>query len=242
MLALEGRGAVITGAASGIGRAAARRFAAEGARLVLADIDAHAGESAAQEIRAAGAEARFIETDVARPESVAALFSMADGCLPQLDVVVHAAAILRGAFRQVDELDLETWNSVISVNLTGTFLCAKYAVPGLEASHGTFLCLASGAGVRGASSSLAYGASKGGINGLVMTLAAQLAARGIRARVLCPGAIDTPMKRQNLVDAARAGRGPAEAAHLADPDGIARLLVFLATDEEGFLENPIHTR
>src|SRR5438105_4310343 len=132
MLLLEGRGAVITGAASGIGRATALRFAAEGARVLLADVQEASGEAAAAEIRAGGCEARFVATDVSRVESVEALFRAASEWLPQLDLVVHAAGILRGAFQQLEQLDLETWNAVISVNLTGTFLCAKYAAPALE--------------------------------------------------------------------------------------------------------------
>jgi NAD(P)-dependent dehydrogenase (short-subunit alcohol dehydrogenase family) len=239
---LTGKGAVITGAASGIGRAAALKFANAGAALLLADIDGDGGEAAAAEIRRSGGVAQFFAADVAQPESVASLFATAEGWLPSLDIVVHAAGILRGAFVPIDELDLEVWNQVISVNLTGTFLCARYALPGLTASRGCFLGLASGAGVRGGSSSLAYGASKGGVNGLMMTLAPQFAARGVRARVLCPGGIDTPMKRQNLADAARAGQAPASAPDLGDPDGIAWLLLYLATDEGGFLENPIFTR
>src|SRR5207244_11636417 len=132
--------------------------------------------------------------------------------------VVHAAGVLLGAYRELEELDLETWNRVLAVNLTGTFLCAKHASGPLAEARGAFLCLASGAGVRGGSSSLAYGASKGGVNGLMMTLAPQFAARGIRARVLCPGAIDTPMKRQNLADAVRVGHGLVGSPPLADPD------------------------
>jgi 3-oxoacyl-[acyl-carrier protein] reductase len=136
---------------------------------------------------------------------------------------------------------------VLDVNLTGAFICARHVVPALSrAGGGTILLLGSGAGVTGASSSLAYAASKGGLNGFGMTLAAQLAPRGIRVHVVMPGGVDTPMKRDNLRKAAlRAGRPPEEGvagARLADPDGIAGVLAFLASGDGEFVRGSVFTR
>ena len=245
MKLLEGKVAVITGAASGIGRAASNEFAAAGARLVMADLDTAQGEAAAAALSSRGSEALFQRVDVGDEASVTALVDAALQRLGRLDVFVHAAGILRGAFQSIDELDVATWEAVIRVNLTGTFLCAKAAAAPLEASRGAFLCFASVAGVKSPSSSLAYGASKAGVHGLIMTLEPQFARRGIRVRVLLPAAVDTAMKRQNVVDqAVAAGQSPDEAlqtASLADPAGIARVLVALAADESGCLQNPIYT-
>lgn len=245
---LNDRNTLIVGGASGIGRAAAERFAADGAGVIVADRDAAAGETVTREIRASGGRAAFVAVDVTDEASVRRMVDEAQRAFGKFSVLLQTAGILRGDFEPITELSLETWRQVIDVNLTGTFLCAKYAVPVIEqAGGGVVLLLASGAGVRGGSSSLAYGASKGGVNGLGMTLAAQLAPRGIRVHVICPGGVNTPMKRENIRKAAlRAGQLPPSddvaGANLVDPEGIARVLAFLASSEGDYAVGNVFTR
>jgi NAD(P)-dependent dehydrogenase (short-subunit alcohol dehydrogenase family) len=165
----------------------------------------------------------------------------------QIDVLITCAGVLRGAFVPVEDLSEDVFESVLDINVTGTFLTIKHAVPYLKNSgHGVIVCLSSGAGVKGPSSSCAYGASKGAVHGLVMTLEPKLQPSGIRINDVCPGAIDTEMKRENVLDAARASgletSGALQSAGLADPMGVARILLFLASDDADFVRGTVFTR
>lgn len=244
---LAGRAALITGGGAGIGRAAALRFAEEGARVAIADLDPAAAESAAAEIRAAGGDALGIACDVRREEDVAAAVRQVRDRFGALHVLVTSAGILRGAFQPVSSLELETFQSVLEVNVLGTFLCCKHAAPLIQASGGgVVLCISSGGGVRGPSSSLAYGASKAAVNGFCLTLENQLGPLGIRVNVVCPSALDTAMKRRNIRDMAEnRGLDPEQAlatAELADPRGLAKVLAFLASEEGDYVLGPVFTR
>lgn len=244
---LTGRGVLITGGATGIGRAAALRIAAEGAAVAVADLNEADGRATVEEIRAAGGTAFFLRCNVTDEAEVRAAVAAAAEKLGGLRVLVNAAGILQGAFQAVDMLELEVFARVVDVNLTGTFLCCKHAAPAIEAAGGgVILCIASGAGVRGPSSSLAYSASKGGVQGLCYTLERQLQPRGIRVNVVCPGSLDTPLKRQNIRDGAAArGEDPEAvlaATKLGDPDGVARILAFLASHDADYLLGTVFTR
>ena len=247
---LEGKIAIVTGAARGIGGNTAALLAARGARVVLADRLVSAGEATASTIRGTGGRALFVTTDVTDADSCQHLMHVAQESFGGLDILVCCAGILRGAYEQVDVLADSTFWQVLDVNVRGTFLCTRFAVPLLRERGGVILLLASGAGVRGPSSSLAYGASKGGVNGFGMTLEAHLAPHGIRVNVICPGSLATTMKLENIADAARAqGLDPAEmvaearqTGQVADPLGVARVLAFLASDEASFVRGAIFTR
>lgn len=238
---------LITGGASGIGRAAALLFARAGARVAIADVNAADAQSAVAAMAAQGGEGLFHRCDVTSEDDVRGAVEAVRERWGGLHVLVTCAGILRGAFQDAAGLEREVFGRVLDVNLVGTFLCCKHAAPLMEASGGgVILCIASGGGVRGPSSSLAYGASKAGVHGFCLTLERQLGPRGIRVNVVCPGTIDTPMKRENVRDAARAGgRDPEEAlqeAALGDPDGVARVLAFLASPNGDYVTGTVFTR
>jgi NAD(P)-dependent dehydrogenase (short-subunit alcohol dehydrogenase family) len=244
---LDGKVALITGGARGIGGATARRFAAEGAKVVIGDLLAPEAAETIAAVEGAGGAAVFVPTDVTQEEDCRRLGAAAAEHFGRLDVVVTCAGILHGAYLALEELDIETFERVQAVNVRGTFLAVKHAVPHIKRSGGgVVLCISSGAGVRGSSSSIAYGTSKAGVHGLVMTLQPRLEAQRIRVHAICPGSIDTPLKRENVADGARAaGRAVPDAlanASLGDPDGVARILAFLASDDADFVRGTIFTR
>ena len=244
---LDGTVAVITGGARGIGGATALRFGAEGAKVVLGDLLEVEAQETVAAIRAAGGEAHFQKTDVTNEEQCRALSQAAVERYGQLDVIVTCAGVLQGAYTALEDFDLETFERVQDINVRGTFLAVKHAVGHMkQAGSGTVICIASGAGVSGGSSSIAYGTSKAGVHGFVKCIEDQLRRAGIRAHAVCPGSVDTPLKRQNVVDGARvAGRDPEQAlasAGLVDPAGIAAVLAFLASEEGSNVRGTVFTR
>lgn len=244
---LAGKVVIVTGGARGIGGATARRIASEGGIAVVADLLETEAQETVAAIEAAGGQACFVKTNVTVEADCQQLAAEAVARYGRVDGIITCAGILHGAFVSLEDFDLEVWERVQAVNVRGTFLAVKHAVPHIRASGGgVVLCIASGAGVRGSSSSIAYGTSKAGVHGLVMTLQPRLEPQGIRVHAICPGNIDTVLKRDNVVEGARsAGHDPAQAiaeVGLGDPDGVAKLLVFLASDDASFVRGTIFTR
>lgn len=246
---LEPRVVLITGGGRGIGAAAARAVAAQGGRVVLADLLAEEGEAVAAAIRAGGGRALFVPTDITQEADCARLAQAAAEAFGGLHALICCAGILQGAMLQAEALDPATFERVWRVNAQGTFLTVRAALPYLrKAPQPAVILLASEAGVKIPSSSLAYGASKGAVHGLAMTLEAQLAPHGIRVNDVCPSSIATPMRIDNLVDRARAaGQDPEEARRRAvqeagDPLGLAAVLAFLASPEADYVRGTIYTR
>ena len=246
---LKGKVAVITGGATGIGAATAIAYAAAGANVVFGDINEEDAQKTLKTILDKGGTATFQRTEVTVESEVAALIGTAEREFGGVDALVTAAGILRGASLRIDDFESATFDSVIDVNLKGTFYAVKHAVPAMEKDGGgVILCIASGAGVRGGSSSVAYASSKGGVNGLVMTVENQVASLNIRMHTICPGGLATPLKLGQIAESARRAGQDADAAvanarnSLGEPAGVARILTFLASDEASYVRGQIFTR
>ncbi|MCB0089245.1 MAG: SDR family oxidoreductase [Caldilineaceae bacterium] len=238
---------LITGGIQGIGGATAQICAERGARVIVVDINADKGEAFASSMRSSGHDVQFYRLDVRDAAAVEAVFAQVQESYGHLDVLICAAGVLEGALLQPEEFPLETFDFVMDVNVKGAFLCVKYATPLLAASEkGVIILVASGAGVIGGSSSIAYGTSKGAVNGLGMTLEGHLGQRGIRVNVVCPGSIETELKL-NQMRAAAAYQGQEfsqeEASkRLGNPLGVGKLLAFLASDEAEYVKRNMFTR
>jgi NAD(P)-dependent dehydrogenase (short-subunit alcohol dehydrogenase family) len=244
---LQGKVVLITGAASGIGLAAAQVCAEEGASLVLADLLSAPGLAALPALPGPSSPPLVVPTDVTDLDGCMALVAAAERRWGRVDALIHAAGILQGAAVPVDELEPATFRHVIDVNLIGSFQMARAVVPPMRrAGRGVIVLLASGAGVTGGSSSVAYGASKGGVHGLSLVLQDQLRPIGIRVHDVCPGSVDTPLKRRNVADMAQAaGQAVEEAlatAKLVDPRGVAQALAFLVSDDADLVRGAVFTR
>ena len=232
---LENKVALVTGGAMGLGEATAIQYARQGARVIIADVNEQAQQTATA-IRAAGGEACFVPTDIASAAAVEHLMGLVREEFGRLDVLVNCAAILLSPHVRVDQFEEADWDRVLEINLKGTFLCVKHAVPLMEEKGGIIFCVASGAGISGASSSVAYSASKGGVQGLVFTLRHQLEALNIRVHVFLPPNMGTPMRVGAVGEVAeregrsRAAAEAAERASLPAPDDTAALLAELASE------------
>ena len=244
---LDNKVAVITGGSTGIGAATAIEYAKAGAKVVFGDINEEDAEKTLKTIIESGGVAKFQRTDVTVETEVADLMKTADTVFGGIDALVTSAGVLQGPSVRIDDFEAATFDSVIDVNLKGTFYALKHAVPIMQKGGGVILCIASGAGVRGGSSSVAYASSKGGVNGLVMTVENQVGS-GIRMHTICPGGLATPLKLGQIAESAkRDGQDPDAAVanarnSLGDPAGVARILTFLVSDAGSYMRGQIFTR
>lgn len=231
----QGKVAIVTGAAAGIGLAAARQFAREGAGVLLADWSTQ-GEQAAQALRADGHDAHFLQVDVSMEAQVAELVAAAEARWGRLDVMVANAGISgRGS---TDGTELADWQRVLAVNLTGVFLCAKHAFPALRrAGGGAIVSTASIVGLVGVPGAVPYSAAKGAVVNMTRTMALDGAADQIRVNTVCPGFIEAAMVGAPARDHEQAARLIAlhPLGRLGTAEDVARSIAFLASDDASFI-------
>jgi NAD(P)-dependent dehydrogenase (short-subunit alcohol dehydrogenase family) len=234
----EGKVAIVTGAANGIGRATARGFARDGAAVLVADVDLEGGNATADAIRATGGDAEFVPTDVSVPGDVEAMVAAARARWGRLDYAHNNAGIV-GAGSSIADMPVDVWQRGVAVMLTGVFLCLKYEIPAiLEQGSGAIVNTSSGAGLIGFPGMADYVASKHGVIGLTKTAALECAQTGLRINAVCPGTARTKMvedwiggddaAEQQVRDLHPIGR-------IATPDEIAAAVLWLCSDEASFV-------
>lgn len=232
---IEGKVAVVTGGCSGIGLATVQRFAEEGAKVVIGDLDEAKGPRIAEEV--AGT---FVHCDVTSKEDVDALFATAFDTYGSVDIAFNNAGISPPDDQSILETDLDAWRKVQEVNLTSVYLCCKAALPYmLEQQSGSIINTASFVAVMGAATSqISYSASKGGVLSMSRELGVEFARRGVRVNALCPGPVNTPLLQELFAkDPEMAERRLVHVpvGRFAEPVEMANAVLFLASDEASFI-------
>jgi NAD(P)-dependent dehydrogenase (short-subunit alcohol dehydrogenase family) len=229
--------AVVTGGCSGIGLATVRRFVAEGARVVIGDVDATRGPEIVEEL---GVAAMYVQVDVTDRDQVDALFRCAKETYGAVDIAFNNAGISPPEDDSILETDLDAWRLVQDVNLTSVYLCCKAALRYMrEQGSGSIINTASFVAVMGAATSqISYSASKGGVLSMSRELGVQFAREGIRVNALCPGPVNTPLLQQLFAtDQERAARRLVHVpmGRFGEPEEMANAVLFLASDESSFI-------
>ena len=242
---LSGKIAIVTGAASGIGRAGARLMAAAGATTIVADIDREGGERVAAEIAEGGGRAAFHHVDVRDVHSVRRMVDETSARHGRIDALFHNAVsvpLINKHDNRATELEDEVWRRIIDLVLTGTYYCAKYtALEMLKQGSGSIVLTATVDALIGQAGIDAYTAAKGGVVALTRSLAAGVSPEGVRVNAICPGFVETPHQASFL--GVPEERAKLEALHLMpilQPEDIAHFAVFLASDKARYMTGGIH--
>lgn len=243
---LEGKTAIITGAGSGQGKASALLFAEQGAKVVIAEWNEEAGKQVEKEIKDAGNEAMFFKTDISDEANVQQLVQAVKDEYGTIDILFNNAGIgfsSRSKYTMASILDtpLNDWNSILGINLNGTFLMSKYVIPVMiEQGKGSVINNSSLNGIIGVTGADAYTASKGGVVSLTRVMAADYGKHNIRVNCICPGAINTPMISE-VLDVPEIAKnfkaGPL--GRVGEPEEIAGAALFLASDEASYVTGVI---
>ncbi len=235
---LGDRVAIVTGGASGIGRASCLALVAEGAKVVVADISREGGEETVSVIRQTGGEAFFVRCDVSNLSDVETLVSETLRKYGRLDCA-HNNAGIAGSMARTGDYSEQEWDSVVNANLKGVWLCMKFEIAQmLKQRSGVIVNTASTAGLRGSRFAAAYAASSHGVVGLTKSAALEYVTDGIRINAVCPGIVDTPMIRRHISgDAKREGQFNAASpvGRMATPEEIAQTVVWLFSDAASYV-------
>jgi NAD(P)-dependent dehydrogenase (short-subunit alcohol dehydrogenase family) len=236
---IEGRVAVVTGGCSGIGLATVRRFVAEGAKVVIGDIDDDRGAELVDDLGGAG-HATYAHVDVTDKTQVDSLFKTAKDTYGSVDIAFNNAGISPPDDDSILDTELDAWRRVQEVNLTSVYLCCKAALPYmLEQQRGSIINTASFVAVMGAATSqISYSASKGGVLSMSRELGVQFAREGIRVNALCPGPVNTPLLKELFAkDPERAARRLVHVpmGRFGEPEELAAAVLFLASDDASFI-------
>ena len=230
---LKGRVAIITGAASGIGRATAQRFASDGAAVVIADINRAGGEACVREISAAGGQAIFVEADVSREGDLRAMIDAAVQTYGRLDILHNNA--FRNVAGAAADISAQDWQATLDVTLTAVWRASKLAIPHLlKSPAGVILNTASVHSIVGLTGSAAYQAAKGGVLSLTRALALELAPT-VRVVAILPGSISTPATQSVPADQHQHFVSQVPLARMGQPQEIADVAAFLASDEASYI-------
>jgi NAD(P)-dependent dehydrogenase (short-subunit alcohol dehydrogenase family) len=236
---LDGRVALITGGASGMGKVAAGLFASEGARVILTDVADEAGEATAAEIRDAGGEAAYVHADVSSEAEARAMVDAAVDRFGGLHVLYNNAGVMMPEDGSVEATDERVWDITLNVNVKGVAFGCKYGVPAIIASGGgSIVNVASFVAWMGAATSqIAYTSSKGAVLAMTREIAVEYARRGVRCNALCPGPIETPLLMQLLSDDTKRQRRFVHIpmGRLGQAEELAKAALFLASDDSSFM-------
>lgn len=233
---LDGKVSIITGGGGGMGRVAALMFAAQGAKVVVAEYSETAGKETVELVREAGGAATFVRVDVSNEAEAKAMVDHAVATYGRLDCLYNNAGVMLEADHSVTDTDVATWDAVMAVNVRGVFLSCKYGIPAMiQGGGGSIINIASFVAILGCSVPQdAYTASKGAVLSLTRSLAVQFGPKGIRTNAICPGPVETPLLMDWLLkdEAAknlRLARNPS--GRFGKPEEIVQMAIYLASDE-----------
>ena len=244
---LSNKKVIITGGSTGIGKEVVKLFAENDAKIAIFDVNNTEGIKLTNELNQNGHDIRYWNVDVRDSNQVSGGVLAAEQWLEGVDILINLAGVLQGASLEIEEFPDEIWDSVIGINLTGSFLMVKHISSIMKKQkNGVIILTSSGAGVDGSSSSFAYGSSKGGVHGLSMVLMDKLSKYGIRVHDILPGSVDTPLKNSQIEKTRDITGNEAEYKNLknilVEPKGIAEIILFMCSDNAHLLKGSIRTQ
>ena len=243
---MKGKKVIITGGSTGIGKEVVKIFSENQAKVAIFDVNNEEGMKLTNELNKKNLDIRYWNVDVRDSNQVSGGVLAATQWLEGIDILINLAGVLQGASLEIDEFPDDVWESVISINLTGSYLMSKHVASVMQKQKsGTIILTSSGAGVLGSSSSFAYGSSKGGVHGLSLVLEDKLSKYGIRVHDILPGSVDTPLKNAQIETTRDITGNEKEYTNnkniLANPEGVAKIIYFMCSEEGSLIRGSVRT-